>query len=89
MGSFLRVNQLLISVLFTQILDHLSMIENRNESELEAHLRRVVKHAGNLSGHKSDKGTEKGAIRTVWNICVGCWGNLFMESVASTVEKGA
>ncbi|XP_048112966.1 cytoskeleton-associated protein 5 isoform X1 [Alosa alosa] len=47
-----------------KILDHLSMIENRNESELEAHLRRVVKHAGNLSGHKSDKGSEKGAIRT-------------------------
>ncbi|XP_063053472.1 cytoskeleton-associated protein 5 isoform X2 [Engraulis encrasicolus] len=47
-----------------KILDHLSMIENRNESELEAHLRRVVKHSGNLSGHKSDKGSEKGAIRT-------------------------
>ncbi|KAM6973183.1 cytoskeleton-associated protein 5 [Aplochiton taeniatus] len=42
-----------------KILDHLSMIENRNESELEAHLRRVVKHSGNLSGLKSDRGSEK------------------------------
>lgn len=47
-----------------KILDHLSMIENRNESELEAHLRRVVKHSANLSGLKSDKGTEKGALRS-------------------------
>ncbi|XP_061825770.1 cytoskeleton-associated protein 5 isoform X2 [Nerophis lumbriciformis] len=42
-----------------QILDHLSMIENRNESELEAHLRRVVKHSSNLSGSKTDRGNEK------------------------------
>ncbi|XP_072242822.1 cytoskeleton-associated protein 5 isoform X2 [Leuresthes tenuis] len=42
-----------------KILDHLSMIENRNESELEAHLRRVVKHSGNLSGFKNDRGNEK------------------------------
>lgn len=41
------------------------MIENRNESELEAHLRRVVKHSGNLSGLKSDRGNEKGGLRTV------------------------
>ncbi|CAJ1057301.1 cytoskeleton-associated protein 5 isoform X2 [Xyrichtys novacula] len=47
-----------------KILDHLSMIENRNESELEAHLRRVVKPSGNLSGHKSDRGNEKGGLRT-------------------------
>ncbi|TRY98078.1 hypothetical protein DNTS_023531 [Danionella cerebrum] len=47
-----------------KILDHLSMIENRNESELEAHLRRVVKHSANLSGLKSDKSTEKSGIRT-------------------------
>ncbi|XP_030635140.1 cytoskeleton-associated protein 5 [Chanos chanos] len=47
-----------------KILDHLSMIENRNESELEAHLRRVVKHSGNLSGLKSDRSTEKGVLRT-------------------------
>uniref|UniRef100_A0A3B4ZCJ9 Cytoskeleton associated protein 5 n=1 Tax=Stegastes partitus TaxID=144197 RepID=A0A3B4ZCJ9_9TELE len=46
-----------------KILDHLSMIENRNESELEAHLRRVVKHSGNLSGLKSDRGNEKGGLR--------------------------
>ncbi|KAM7003260.1 cytoskeleton-associated protein 5 isoform 2-T4 [Tautogolabrus adspersus] len=46
-----------------KILDHLSMIENRNESELEAHLRRVVKLPGNLSGHKSDRGNEKGGLR--------------------------
>ncbi|XP_038156575.1 cytoskeleton-associated protein 5 isoform X2 [Cyprinodon tularosa] len=44
-----------------KILDHLSMIENRNESELEAHLRRTVKHTGNLSGTKSDRGNEKTA----------------------------
>uniref|UniRef100_A0A4W6F1H2 Cytoskeleton associated protein 5 n=1 Tax=Lates calcarifer TaxID=8187 RepID=A0A4W6F1H2_LATCA len=47
-----------------KILDHLSMIENRNESELEAHLRRVVKHSGNLSGLKSDRGSEKTGLRT-------------------------
>ncbi|XP_010781799.1 cytoskeleton-associated protein 5-like [Notothenia coriiceps] len=40
------------------------MIENRNESELEAHLRRVVKHSGNLSGQKSDRGNEKSGLRT-------------------------
>ncbi|XP_032436961.1 cytoskeleton-associated protein 5 isoform X3 [Xiphophorus hellerii] len=45
-----------------KILDHLSMIENRNESELEAYLRRVVKHSGNLSGTKSDRGNEKSAL---------------------------
>ncbi|XP_026094632.1 cytoskeleton-associated protein 5 isoform X2 [Carassius auratus] len=47
-----------------KILDHMSMIENRNESELEAHLRRVVKHSANLSGLKSDKSSEKGALRS-------------------------
>ncbi|XP_047451779.1 cytoskeleton-associated protein 5 isoform X2 [Mugil cephalus] len=47
-----------------KILDHLSMIENRNESELEAHLRRVVKHSGNLTGQKSDRGNEKSGQRT-------------------------
>uniref|UniRef100_A0A7N8YJ12 Cytoskeleton associated protein 5 n=1 Tax=Mastacembelus armatus TaxID=205130 RepID=A0A7N8YJ12_9TELE len=47
-----------------KILDHLSMIDNRNESELEAHLRRVVKHSGNLSGLKSDLGNEKSGLRT-------------------------
>ncbi|GAA6092766.1 cytoskeleton-associated protein 5 isoform X3 [Tachysurus ichikawai] len=46
-----------------KILDHLSMIENRNESELEAHLRRVVKHSGNFSGLKSDQNSEKMALR--------------------------
>ncbi|XP_048856026.1 cytoskeleton-associated protein 5-like isoform X1 [Brienomyrus brachyistius] len=46
-----------------KILDHLSMIENKNESELESHLRRVVKHSSSLSGFKSDRGTEKGTIR--------------------------
>ncbi|XP_034031603.1 cytoskeleton-associated protein 5 isoform X2 [Thalassophryne amazonica] len=46
-----------------KILDHLSMIENRNESELEAHLRRVVKHSGNLSGLKTDRGNEKSGLR--------------------------
>nr|XP_040018172.1 cytoskeleton-associated protein 5-A isoform X2 [Gasterosteus aculeatus aculeatus] len=47
-----------------EILDHLSMIENRNESELEAHLRRSVKHNGNLSGLKSDRGNEKTGLCT-------------------------
>ncbi|KAM9816605.1 cytoskeleton-associated protein 5 isoform 1-T2 [Syngnathus typhle] len=42
-----------------KILDHLSMIENRNESELEAYLRRVVKQPGILFGIKSDRGNEK------------------------------
>ncbi|XP_047658144.1 cytoskeleton-associated protein 5 isoform X2 [Tachysurus fulvidraco] len=46
-----------------KILDHLSMIENRNESELEAHLRRVVKHSGNFSVLKSDQNSEKMALR--------------------------
>lgn len=41
------------------------MIENRNESELEAHLRRVVKKPGNLTGLKSDHGNEKSGLRTV------------------------
>lgn len=41
------------------------MIENRNESELEAHLRRVVKKPGNLTGLKSDHGNEKCGLRTV------------------------
>lgn len=41
------------------------MIENRNESELEAHLRRVVKHSGNLAGLKSDRSNEKGGLRIV------------------------
>lgn len=52
-------------IVFAQILDHLSMIENRNESELEAHLRRVVKHSGNLSGLKSEHNSEKMALRSV------------------------
>uniref|UniRef100_A0A3Q3Q5X5 TOG domain-containing protein n=1 Tax=Monopterus albus TaxID=43700 RepID=A0A3Q3Q5X5_MONAL len=47
----------------SKILDHLSMIENRNESELEAHLRRVVKHSGNLSGIKGNQGNEKSGLR--------------------------
>ncbi|XP_028287106.1 cytoskeleton-associated protein 5 isoform X2 [Parambassis ranga] len=37
-----------------KILDHMSMIENRNESDLEASLRRIVKLSGNLSGVKRD-----------------------------------
>lgn len=46
-----------------KILDHLSMIENKHESELESQLRRMVKHSGDQAGSKSDKGSEKGAIR--------------------------
>lgn len=46
------------------IMDHLSMIENKHESELEAHLLRVMKHSMDGSGSKSDKETEKGAAHT-------------------------
>ncbi|XP_053131293.1 cytoskeleton-associated protein 5 isoform X2 [Hemicordylus capensis] len=46
-----------------KILDHLTMIDNKNESELEAHLCRVMKHSLDQTGSKSDKGTEKGASR--------------------------
>ncbi|KAM9381107.1 cytoskeleton-associated protein 5 isoform 2-T2 [Phaethornis superciliosus] len=46
-----------------KILDHLTMIDNRNESELEAHLCRVVKHSMDQTGSKADKDTEKGASR--------------------------
>uniref|UniRef100_A0A8C2YCK9 Cytoskeleton associated protein 5 n=1 Tax=Coturnix japonica TaxID=93934 RepID=A0A8C2YCK9_COTJA len=47
-----------------KILDHLTMIENKNESELEAHLCRVMKHNMDQTGSKADKDTEKGASRT-------------------------
>uniref|UniRef100_A0A8C0BTD7 Cytoskeleton associated protein 5 n=1 Tax=Buteo japonicus TaxID=224669 RepID=A0A8C0BTD7_9AVES len=46
------------------ILDHLTMIDNKNESELEAHLCRVMKHSMDQTGSKADKDTEKGASRT-------------------------
>ncbi|NXB93753.1 CKAP5 protein, partial [Vidua chalybeata] len=45
-----------------KILDHLTMIDNKNESELEAHLCRLMKHTMDQSG-KADKDTEKGASR--------------------------
>ncbi|XP_041074524.1 cytoskeleton-associated protein 5-like isoform X2 [Polyodon spathula] len=44
-----------------KILDHMTMIENKNESELETHLRRVVKHSLDQTSSKSDRETEKGA----------------------------
>ncbi|XP_077317554.1 cytoskeleton-associated protein 5 isoform X2 [Lithobates pipiens] len=47
-----------------KIMDHLGMIENKNESELEAHLLRVMKHSMDGMGSKMDKETEKGASRT-------------------------
>ncbi|XP_069821985.1 cytoskeleton-associated protein 5 isoform X3 [Dendropsophus ebraccatus] len=47
-----------------KIMDHLSMIENKHESELEVHLLRVMKHSMDGTGSKSDKETEKGASRT-------------------------
>ncbi|XP_049681646.1 cytoskeleton-associated protein 5 isoform X2 [Accipiter gentilis] len=47
-----------------KILDHLTMIDNKNESELEAHLCRVMKHSMDQTGSKADKDTEKGASRT-------------------------
>ncbi|NXY42903.1 CKAP5 protein, partial [Ceuthmochares aereus] len=46
-----------------KILDHLTMIDNKNESELEAYLCRVVKHFMDQTGSKADKDTEKGASR--------------------------
>ncbi|XP_075439924.1 cytoskeleton-associated protein 5 isoform X3 [Ascaphus truei] len=46
-----------------KIMDHLSLIENRNESELEGHLLRVMKLSVNQTGSKADKETEKGASR--------------------------
>ncbi|XP_009893957.1 PREDICTED: cytoskeleton-associated protein 5 isoform X3 [Charadrius vociferus] len=46
-----------------KILDHLTMIDNKNESELEAHLCRVMKHSMDQTGSKADKDTEKGASR--------------------------
>ncbi|NXG98908.1 CKAP5 protein, partial [Loxia leucoptera] len=45
-----------------KILDHLTMIDNKNESELEAHLCRLMKHTMEQTG-KADKDTEKGASR--------------------------
>uniref|UniRef100_A0A670J340 Cytoskeleton associated protein 5 n=1 Tax=Podarcis muralis TaxID=64176 RepID=A0A670J340_PODMU len=47
-----------------KLLDHLTMIDNKNESELEAHLCKMMKHSLDQTGSKSDKGTEKGASRT-------------------------
>ncbi|NXF32228.1 CKAP5 protein, partial [Nyctibius bracteatus] len=47
-----------------KILDHLTMIDNKSESELEAHLRRVMKHSMDQTGSKADKDTEKGASRS-------------------------
>ncbi|XP_074005798.1 cytoskeleton-associated protein 5 isoform X2 [Numenius arquata] len=44
-----------------KILDHLTMIENKNESDLEAYLYRILKYSMDQSGSKSDKDTEKGA----------------------------
>lgn len=52
-------------VCLPQILDHLTMIDNKNESELEAHLCRMMKHSMDQTGSKSDKETEKGASRIV------------------------
>uniref|UniRef100_A0A8B9QT94 Cytoskeleton associated protein 5 n=1 Tax=Apteryx owenii TaxID=8824 RepID=A0A8B9QT94_APTOW len=46
-----------------KILDHLTMIDNKNESELEAHLCRVMKHSMDQTGSKADKEMEKGASR--------------------------
>lgn len=47
------------------------MIDNKNESELEAHLCRVMKHSMDQTGSKTDKDTEKGASRIVSNVLVG------------------
>jgi len=49
------------------------MIDNKNESELEAYLCRVMKHSMDQTGSKADKDTEKGASRIVSrvNVSVG------------------
>lgn len=54
-----------ICLCLPQILDHLTMIDNKNESELEAHLCRMMKHSMDQTGSKADKETEKGASRIV------------------------
>ncbi|XP_064423215.1 cytoskeleton-associated protein 5 isoform X2 [Latimeria chalumnae] len=46
-----------------KIMDHLTLIENKNESELQTHLYRVMKHSVDQTGFKMDKETEKGASR--------------------------
>uniref|UniRef100_A0A9L0IJD6 Cytoskeleton-associated protein 5 n=1 Tax=Equus asinus TaxID=9793 RepID=A0A9L0IJD6_EQUAS len=48
---------------YTHTLNHLTMIDNKNESELEAHLCRMMKHSMDQTGSKSEKETEKGASR--------------------------
>lgn len=58
-----------------QILDHLTMIDNKNESELEAHLCRMMKHSMDQTGSKSDKETEKGASRIVSGLTWKIEGN--------------
>lgn len=63
------------------------MIENKNESELEAHLCRVMKHSMDQTGSKADKDTEKGASRIVSNRNM-LYGNLFRKqaSISSGVR---
>uniref|UniRef100_A0A8C4MIG6 Cytoskeleton-associated protein 5 n=1 Tax=Equus asinus TaxID=9793 RepID=A0A8C4MIG6_EQUAS len=56
-------NSLLCLPIEPEILDHLTMIDNKNESELEAHLCRMMKHSMDQTGSKSEKETEKGASR--------------------------
>ncbi|NWH70604.1 CKAP5 protein, partial [Piaya cayana] len=46
-----------------EILDHFTMIDNKNESELEAYVHRVIKHSMDQTGSQADKDTEKGASR--------------------------
>lgn len=50
------------------------MIDNKNESELEAHLCRMMKHSMDQTGSKSDKETEKGASRIVSSLNSQGWG---------------
>lgn len=72
--NILRV--VIIYLFLLQILDHLTMIDNKNESDLEAHLCRQIKQSVDQTGSKSDKGTEKCASRMVsipyWK-CKGLW----------------
>uniref|UniRef100_UPI003AB1091D cytoskeleton-associated protein 5-like n=1 Tax=Centroberyx gerrardi TaxID=166262 RepID=UPI003AB1091D len=45
-----------------KILDHLTLVENRNESELEVHLKKVVKSSATKMGRDQEKLTEQTSV---------------------------
>lgn len=57
------------------------MIDNKNESELEAHLCRMMKHSMDQTGSKSDKETEKGASRIVSVLTWKIEGSGFVKGI--------